>query len=147
MAKLKNWIRSKLIEYLGINDLVNLFDKHIDNNDNAFRELTNTIYNLNNSTRRELTNDISHFQESVNVLHNTVENVVHIGTDVTRHPSSVNKSWAVVCIEGKINIVKFVDLDRNNAREILDFLKHFEAGRHCIDTPYKEMFYDGLFKF
>jgi len=32
-------------------------------------------------------------------------------------------------------------LGGQNAREILDFLKNFEAGKHCIDTPYKEMFY------
>jgi hypothetical protein len=76
-----------------------------------------------------------------------VENVVYIGTDVVQHPNNYNHSWAVICIEGNMNIVKFVDLDRKNAREILDFIKHFEAGRHCVDSPYKQMFYDGLFKF
>ena len=33
-----------------------------------------------------LPKDISHFQESVNTLHRTVENVVHIGTDVDFSP-------------------------------------------------------------
>jgi uncharacterized protein YebE (UPF0316 family) len=146
MNKFKNWLRLKLIEFLGVDRLTNILDKHIDNNDNTFSELRNLTYNLNYNTRNDLKQDISHFQESVNVLHNTVENVVHIGTDVRRNGYD-GHSWAVVCVEGKMNIVKFMDLDRKNAREILDFLKHFEAGRHCIDTPYKEMFYDGLFKF
>ena len=145
MNKIKNWIRNKLIEFLEIDKLVNLLDKHIDNNDNAFGELRNLTYNLNGSTRKELKQDISHFQESINTLHNTVENVVHIGTDV--HRNETGHSWAVICVEGNINIVKFVDLDKKDAREIFDFLKHFEAGRHCVDSPYKQMFYDGLFKF
>ncbi len=145
MKKIKDWIKYKLINYLGINDLINIIDKHIDNNDSTFTELENTVHGLNNNTYRKLKNDISHFQESVNVLHNTVENVVHIGTDV--HYNQTGRSWAVVCIEGKINMIKFVDLNRKDAREIFDFLKHFEAGRHCIDTPHKEILYGGLFKF
>ncbi len=147
MKKFKDWLRSKLTSYLGIDCLITILDKHIDNNENTFNELTNTIYSLNNNTCKKLGNDISHFQESVNVLHKTIENVVHIGTDVWEINQRHGHSWAVVCIEGKINIIKFIDLDRKNAREIFDFLKHFEAGRHCIDTPMKEFFYDGLFKF
>jgi hypothetical protein len=131
--------------FLGIDKLINLLDKHINNNDNTFTELRKITYSLNSGTRKEIEQKISHFQESVNTLHNTVENVVHIGTDV--RVNERERSWSVICIEGKMNIVKFVDLDSRDARSILDFLKHFEAGRHCIDTPYKEMFYDGLFKF
>ncbi len=145
MNKIKNWIRIKLINYLGIDTLVNLLDKHIDNNDNMFTELRNLTYSLNTSTYRDLGNKISHFQESVITLHNTVANVVHIGTDV--HRENTGHSWAVVCIEGKINIVKFIDLDRKDASDILSFIKQFEAGRHCVDAPYKEMFYNGVFKF
>jgi hypothetical protein len=145
MKKFKNWLRIKLIKFLKIDTLTNLFDKHIDNNDNSFRELRNLTYDLNNNTNKVLSKQIYHFQESVNVLHNTVENVVHIGTDVYRE--NTGHSWAVVCVEGKINVIKFIDLNRQNAREIFDFLKHFEAGRHCVDTPMKEFFYNGLFKF
>jgi len=145
MKKIKNWLRNKLSKFLGIDDIISLIDKHIDHNDKTFTALKEFTYNLNYSTRNDLKKDISHFQESVNVLHNTVENVVHIGTDI--HRENTGHSWAVVCVEGKMNIVKFVDLDRKDAREVMNFLKSFEAGRHCIDTPYKEMFYDGLFEF
>ena len=145
MKKFKNWLRVKLIRFLGIDTLINLFDKHIDKNDTSFCELRKLIYDLNHSTKKDLKNDISHFQESVNTLHRTIENVVHIGTDVKFNEREHN--WAVVCIEGKINIVKFIELDRNNAKDMLHILKQFEGGRHCIDTPYKEIFYDGLFKF
>jgi hypothetical protein len=122
MKRFKYWLKNKLIEFLGIDKIVNLLDKHIDNNESIFKELKNLIYNLNYNTKKELKNDISHFQGSVNALHNTVENIVHIGTDV--HRENTGHSWAVVCVEGKINIIKFVDLDRKDAREIFDFLKH-----------------------
>jgi hypothetical protein len=46
-----------------------------------------------------------------------------------------------------MNFVKFIDLGRSEARDVMMFLKQFEVGKHCIDSPYKEMFYDGLFKF
>ena len=107
----------------------------------------NSIELLNNTTKN-INSEISHFQESVNTLHNTVENVVHIGTNVHKtNQYNQERSWAVICIEGKLNIVKFVSLDRDNAMDILKYLKQFEAGRHCIDHPYKELFYDELFKF
>jgi len=141
----KNHIRLKLIKFLGIDNLNDAFNKHLKDNRSTLMKINSNMYTLNRTTKDELKKDISHFQQSVNVLHNTVENVVSIGTDVDYYNGG--RSWAVVCIEGKINIVKFVDLSRRNALSILDFLKNFEAGKHCIDTPYKQIFYDGLFKF
>lgn len=89
---------------------------------------------------------VSHNEESIDVLHKTIENVVHIGTDVDANRTNHGGSWAVVCIEGKMNIVKFVDLSRGDIRHVLDFLKQFEAAKHCIDMPYLA-FKEELFKF
>ena len=152
--KLKSKLRLKLRVFLGINDLLlktnNLEESFIEyknkNDKNIFNHSIELMWcNKQIDNHRKL---ISQFDSKVEAIHNTVESVVHIGTDVYPHPSNREHSWAVVCIEGKMNIVKFVDLvDRRNAMDILDFLKHFEAGRHCIDTPYSQMFYDGLWKF
>lgn len=119
MTKIKQWIKNKLIKFLNIDGLVELLDKHIDNNDNSFKDIRSLVYDLNDRTLKKVQQDISHFQQSVNTLHNTVENVVHIGTEVNYNCSE--KSWAVICIEGKINVVKFIDLDRKYIIEILDF--------------------------
>lgn len=81
---------------------------------------------------------------NVEKLHTTIENVVHIGIDVYNNPNE--HSWAVICIEGKMNLVKFVSLNRNDARDVLMFLKKFEGGRHCIDAPHSQLFYDQLYK-
>lgn len=161
MEKFKNWLRNKLTKFLLIDNIINLLDKHIDKNNGDYNYLHNLIFNTNDNTVQEFENhindlkydlyeiqkmkkEISRLQNTINVLHNTIENIVHIGTDIRCEGRG---SWAVICIEGKMNIVKFVDLDRKDAREVMNFLKSFEAGRHCIDTPYKEMFYDGLFEF
>lgn len=150
MGNIKDYIRDsiryKLTRFLGIDTVVRMLERHTDNNDDSFHELTSLAYDLNKNTRADLNSQISHFQESVNILHNTVENIVHIGTDVDARLNN-NHSWAVVCVEGKINIVKFVPLDHRSAKDILDYLRQFEGGRHCIDTPIGFRLQDELFKF
>lgn len=139
MKKIKEWIRNKLIKFLGIDLLSTELKREIKWVD---QNLTDRI----NNEVKYLKNDINHLQDSVNTLHNTVENVVHIGTDVRRNEYD-GHSWAVICIEGKMNLVKFVDLGRKDMMDVMQFLKRYEAGRHCVDVPYSQMFYDGLFKF
>jgi len=147
MNKFRQWLKTKLRNFLEIdNDIKTVKDKLINHqvaNENQFDNLNDWLKNKHENIK----NDISHLQESIKILHNTVENVVHIGTDVREYNNNREHSWAVVCVEGNVNIVKFVDLNRNDSRYVLDFLKQFEAGKHCIDTPRKELFYDGMFKF
>lgn len=164
MKKIKNWLKHKLTKFLGIDILesdldmviklwkqdnaqleksIRSLEKNQINSEIENSETFNNIQKRIDDTNTAFGNKTSHLQNSIDVLHNTVENVVHIGTDV--HRENTGHSWAVVCIEGKMNIVKFIDLHRRDARDILDFLKHFEAGRHCVDYP-SSMFYDGLFK-
>jgi hypothetical protein len=76
----------------------------------------------------------------------TLRSVVSIGADVYENKHDRNNSWAVVCIGGKLNVVKFIDLDRGDAMGVLSFLKQFEISRHVIDTPHRMMF-DEFFKF
>lgn len=160
--KLKQWLLSDELRIL--NDLIiehNVLRNKINNQENNLVDLNNTFFNYQNNISKDfeslkqfnskqlinntnIKSDISHIQDSINVLHNTIKNIVHIGTDINTNPY---RSWAVICIEGNMNIVKFVDLNRNDARDVMNFLKQFEAGRHCIDAPYTQMFYDGLFKF
>lgn len=137
MNKFKSWLRNKLKLFLEIDKLENDYKKYKSSNDYNVGTLKNDI--------RRINKDISNNTYAIDILHTTIENVVHIGTDVRQYDG--NHSWAVVCIEGKMNIVKFVDLNGKYARDILNFLKQFEAGRHCIDTPNSPMFYSELFKF
>lgn len=44
-------------------------------------------------------------------------------------------SWAVVCIAGKPEYVKFIPLSKNDARSVSDFLKRFQYSKHIVDSP------------
>lgn len=58
---------------------------------------------------------------------------VDIGVDVGFH--SEEHSWAVICIEGHPEYVKFLPLSNRDARDVLNFLKRFQYSKHIIDSP------------
>lgn len=142
--KLKAKLRLKLRLFLGISDLEESFIKYRQSNN---KDIFNHEMNLkwcgeqfkSHENKFEIQND------KIEALHSTIQSVVSIGTDVTTHYDK-NGSWAVVCIEGKYNVVKFVDLRGQYGRDILQFLKQFEASRYVIDAPMsffsKDMFID-----
>ena len=59
--------------------------------------------------------------------------LVDIGVDVGFHTEE--HSWAVICIAGKPEYVKFLPLTHRDARGVLDFLKQFQYSRQVIDSP------------
>lgn len=130
--KLKEWVRTKLIKFLHVDDVrehccaeVHRLDKRIDsiNNDLSYVE-----------------QKLKLVQEELDIVKNTLRNVVSVGADVVSAETSREHSWAVVCIEGKCNIVKFIDLKGKDFHYILDVLKHYEGSRMCIDAPPTSMF-------
>lgn len=58
---------------------------------------------------------------------------IDIGVDVGFHTEE--HSWAVICIAGKQEYVKFLPLETRDARDVLRFLKQFEYSRQVIDSP------------
>ena len=44
-------------------------------------------------------------------------------------------SWAVVCVAGRPEYVKFIPLNYGDARQVFDFLKQFQYSRNVIDSP------------
>ena len=71
---------------------------------------------------------------------------VDMGVDVDFH--SDDHSWAVICIAGKPEYVKFMPLAHKDAKCVLDFLKQFQYSRQVIDSPFafREMVRDRIFK-
>ena len=71
---------------------------------------------------------------------------VDMGVDVGFH--SDNHSWAVICIAGKPEYVKFMPLAHKDAKCVLGFLKQFQYSRQVIDSPFafREMVRDRIFK-
>lgn len=67
---------------------------------------------------------------------------IDIGVDVGFHTEE--HSWAVICIAGHPEYVKFLPLTHRDARGVLDFLKQFQYSRQVIDSPiaFKSMLKD-----
>lgn len=82
-------------------------------------------------------------KEDIDILHNTIRNVVSVGADVY-HDRGSERSWAVICIEGNYNVVKFIDLHGADYREILNYLKRYEGSRMVVDAPRYLMFEDAF---
>lgn len=56
-----------------------------------------------------------------------------------------DSSWAVVCIKGKPESVRFMRLEASTAREIRDFLKQFDSANVIFDSPYSRDFFEYRF--
>lgn len=126
MIKIKEIIRRKMINFLLIDKL---------NNDISY------FYRMDATNK----NKLEEVTAKINTLQKTVENAISIGTDISPKYSDYSRSWAVVCVEGKINVVKFVELSSADSRSVMNFLKQFDGSRRVIDCfPSKDLFEDGL---
>lgn len=129
--KIKNWIREKLIKFLSIDEM----KQH---NYDEFKRLTNLMQREEQERKmsfKYIDNQLGKAQKDIETLHETIRNVVSVGADIRPSNLRNERSWAVVCIEGNFNVVKFVDLHSADYQEILRYLKRFEGSRMCIDTP------------
>ena len=135
--KIKEWIRTKIIQFLLIDDMQEHNLSELSRIEKGLKESNKYFYNFEKCTKEN-------FKDSYDELHtlqHTIESVVSIGADIAPMYSAYSRSWAVVCIEGKVNVVKFVDLSREDCRYVMDFLKQFDGSRRVIDSfPSRELF-------
>ena len=66
--------------------------------------------------------------------HKLVNSLMDVGIDIELYPNDY--SWAVVCIKGRPEYVKFIPLNHKDARDIMIFLKHFEYSSRVVDSPF-----------
>ena len=104
-----------------------------------FREESNEftkrmdVFNREIATCRDATRACKNAIKLVDECQRLMNSIVDVGTDVGFF--SEDHSWAVVCIQGKPEYVKFVPLNHQDARQVLDFLKHFQYSNKVIDSP------------
>lgn len=127
IENIKSKIRNRLIKFIQQDELEHTLYKYINSSLASVRDDIRI-------RSGELDKKISYNKEDINILHDTINNVVSVGADVC-HNKSGERSWAVVCIEGNYNVVKFVDLRGADYRRMLDFLKQYEGSRMVIDAP------------
>lgn len=56
-----------------------------------------------------------------------------VAVDVGFHDSE--RSWAVVCIAGRSEYVKFIPLSGADARTVMNFLRQFQYSHPIVDSP------------
>jgi hypothetical protein len=90
--------------------------------------------------------DMNHSTEIANQCRKTMNAICDVGIDIGFKDDYHN--WAVICIHGKTEFVKFVPLIQKDVRYVADFLKQFEYSKRRIDSPlgYREMIEDYIIK-
>lgn len=127
--KLKNWLFADDVEK--INTLENkvesleVIHKKFDDWFNA----ADRMYNLSHEAKINCESAQNELVECRKLLNQICDVGVDVGFMDEEH------SWAVVCIAGKPEYVKFLPLTHRDARGVLDFLKQFQYSRQVIDSP------------
>ena len=121
--KIKNWLFKEEIEKIKVLEIAykDQIDWCKDRADESYRA----------SERARLSYQRS--EKEVEECRKLLTQLVDIGVDVGFY--SEDHSWAVICIAGKQEYVKFLPLETRDARDVLRFLKQFEYSRQVIDSP------------
>lgn len=98
------------------------------------------------SRLRLASNQLCNSEKEIEECRRLLTQFIDIGVDVGFR--SDDHSWAVICIAGRPEYVKFMPLTNRDARGVLDFLKQFQYSRQIIDSPiaFREMVRDRIFK-
>lgn len=126
--KLKDKIRDNLRHWLLEDDLFQVEAAKKSYND-AVRKCEYANVQLSDAA---VTYKNSH--KLVDDCHKMINSMIDIGTDIGFY--SDDHSWAVVCIKGRPEYVKFIPLSHRDAHAVLDFLKRFRYSDRVIDSPF-----------
>lgn len=127
-VKIKDKIRDKLRQWLLADELLK-FDLAEDKYKEARKLLT-----YSNAELLRAADQHSASFKLVDDCHKLINSMTDVGTDVGFH--SDDHSWAVVCIKGHSEYVKFIPLSHKDARDVLDFLKRFRYSDRVVDSPF-----------
>lgn len=121
--KLKGKIRKWLLEIL---------QPDIDALKNEINESTTSLrFAKNNCNEAARQCRISTQQnEEMKKMYNQITDVA---VDVGFH--DLEHSWAVVCIAGRPEYVKFIPLSGADARTVMNFLRQFQYSKLIVDSP------------
>lgn len=127
-VKIKDKIRDKLRQWLFSEELLK-FESAEQNYKDA-----EDLYNRARGYLNAAKDEYSWSFKMVDDCHQLMNSMMDVGTDVGF--LSNEHSWAVVCIKGHPEYVKFIPLSHKDARDVLDFLKHFKYSDRVVDSPF-----------
>ena len=94
----------------------------------SFTTIDNSIERLHNA---ESLHEKS--QQLISDCHKFMNSICDVGTDIGFR--SDDHSWAVICIHGNMDYVKFVDMGQKDIQSIANFLRNFEYSNRVTDSP------------
>lgn len=117
--KIKNWLFKE--ELNDIKEIKKNYDELLKSVERA-RALTDEAQAMHDKSHALLSD-----------CHKFMNSICDVGTDVGFR--SNDHSWAVICVHGKMDYVKFVDMHQSDIRSIVSFLKKFEYSNRVTDSP------------
>lgn len=128
MKRFKQWLYNWLLkdEIDSLEERLNKLEQNILNSLEEYEASKNLCNiarnNLNNSTK------------SLEDCRKTMNSICDVGVDIGFR--SKDHSWAVICVHGKVDYVKFVPMGHNDVMDITRFLKRYEYSNKIIDSPF-----------
>ena len=119
-----NWLKCKIKKWL---------------REEVFKEELKTL-ELMNSRCTYAVHQSDHALNEVEEMKLLYQSITNVSVDVDYHGKN---SWAVICIDGHPEYVKFVDLSGSEARDIENFLKRFERSNVVVDSPFRNDYIKG----
>lgn len=147
--KLKNWLLKKeLDEIEDIKNRLMIAGKELGEL-RKIKETYDECLKRINQTHTMLYEKVNMHHKSHMLLEDCrkfMNSICDISTDVGFKSSE--HSWAVICVHGKMDYVKFVDMSHRDIMEIAKFLKRFEYSNRITDSPlgYKHIIEDAIVK-
>ena len=88
------------------------------------------VYRQANRAEMRLNQSAQEYLECKKMINEITDIAVDVGFHNEEH------SWAVVCVAGKLEYVKFMPLKGEEARDLIKFLKQFQYSNRIIDSPF-----------
>ena len=105
-----------------------LFASEIQQIQNIEKSLEDTTHKF-----RMASIQLDNAEKELNECRKLLTQFCDVGVDVGF--GSSDHSWAVICVNGKPEYVKFLPLNSKDTREVINFLKRFQDSHRIIDSP------------
>jgi hypothetical protein len=95
----------------------------------TLRISTDRLFNSNHSLSKRILHSVHQYNELMKL--------VDIGVNVENTPTRYKPgptNWAVVCLGGKVQQLRFCILDERNPREMLEFLNYYDKANRIVDA-------------
>lgn len=137
-------LKEKIKQWL-LKDELDKFKEYEDLCRNAYSELEKATakYQLSDIRLQNSTEVVNEGIKLNKQLKEMVTPILDVGLDYGMYE---DHSWAVVCVKGKPEYVKFMPLDSKDTRTIINFLKQFNKDSRIVDSPlaFRNMFGDRI---